>query len=335
MNESMPSVAVIVTVFNDEKRIAACIDSLLSQNYENYQILVVDDGSTDGTRAIVQSKFPQVELISLETNQGVPAARNAGIRNTGAEIIAFLDADARAPIDWLRTLIAPFSDQAVGASSGPDKAPPEDGDFAHCVDFTMRSWIATGRLRVSSPLARFSLTGCSMAVRSAVFTEVGLFDERLRYRGEEKELSQRIRRHGHKIVYVPDVEILHHRRDTYYGFWRQNYLSGRARYEILALAPDALEAAHIFPAALTLLVGASLPASLAIESLLLVSGSYLLLLLLNGVIGSLRQCSLQAMLHVPVLTASIHLGYGSGLIIRSLQAALGRRFDPVPALPMK
>lgn len=59
MNESMPSVAVIVTVFNDEKRIAACIDSLLSQNYGNYQILVVDDGSTDGTRAIVQSKFPQ------------------------------------------------------------------------------------------------------------------------------------------------------------------------------------------------------------------------------------------------------------------------------------
>lgn len=336
MNELVPSVTVIVTVFNDEQRITACIDSLLSQNYGNYRILVVNDGSTDGTQAIVKHKYPQVELISLETNQGVPAARNAGICKADAEIIAFLDADARAPVDWLLKLTAPFSDQSVGASSGADIAPPEDSDFAHSVDFTMRSWIATGQLRMGSPLARFSLTGCSMAVRSTVFAEVGLFDERLRYRGEEKELSQRIRRHGYKMAYVPEVEILHHRRDTYSGFWRQNYLSGRARYEILAVAPDALELAHIFPAVLTLLLGASLPASLVMESLLVVPGSYLLLLLLNGITIGLLQKSWRATLRVPILTACIHLGYGSGHIIRILQAVLLRQYlPPGPVPPLK
>lgn len=330
------SVTVVVAVYNDEKHIAACIDSLLSQNYENYRILVVDDGSRDGTRAVVQSKFPQVELISHTTNQGAPAARNTGIRNSDAEIIAFIDADARAPIHWLLTLTAPFSDQSVGASSGPDKAPPEDSDFAHSVDFTMRSWLATGHVRMGSPLARLSLIGCNMAVRSTVFAEVGLFDERLRYRGEEKELSQRIRRHGHKMVYIPEVEILHHRRDAYSSFWRQNYNSGRARYEILAAAPDALEPAHLFPAVLMLFVGVCLLASLAVESLLLVPGSYLLLLLLNGVIGGFRQRNWKAVLRVSVLTAYIHLGYGSGLIIRTLQAVLLRqRLQLSPDPPLK
>ena len=85
-----------------------------------------------------------------------------------------------------------------------------------------------------------------------------------------------------------------------------------------------------------LFVGVCLLASLAVESLLLVPGSYLLLLLLNGVIGGFRQRNWKAVLRVSVLTACIHLGYGSGLIIRTLQAVLLRqRLQLSPDPPLK
>lgn len=172
-----------------------------------------------------------------------------------------------------------------------------------------------------------------MAVRRRVLEEVGPFDERLDRRGEEKELDQRIRRAGHRIVYVPEAMIQHHRRTSLSAFWRQTFATGGARFDILSIAPDAAEPAHLFPSALTLGLAACIalaftaPESAWPKAIL---SAYGLVLLLNGLLGALRLRSLAAGLVIPLTTAMVHVGYGAGFLGRALSAPFRKRAPQTP-----
>jgi GT2 family glycosyltransferase len=328
--------SVVVSTYNDGDLVCDAIDSLLAQREQRIEIIVVDDGSQDGTaeRLATYADNPRVLVLSLADNQGVPGARNLGIKAARGEIIAFMDADATAPNDWLKSLLRPFDSDRVGCVGGPDQAPPEDNLFAQCVDFTLRSLIATGRLRRKTRLARYSPGGCNMAVRASIFDEVGLLDERLGRRGEEKELIQRIRRRGYAILYVPEALIWHRRRPSIRSFWKQTYLSGRARVDILRLVPDALEPAHLFPAVASLILTVAL-----IGALLHPGGPlwaaplalYGALMLGNGLIAGLRLRSLRAVCYTALTSAIVHIGYGLGFWARLLEVGFSvamRRFKP-------
>lgn len=323
-----PRCSIVVSTYNDGDLVCHAVDSLLAQTEQRIEIIVVDDGSQDGTgaRLAAYAENPTVRALTLAENQGVPGARNLGIQAARGEIIAFMDADATAPTHWLETLLQPFARTRVGCVGGPDAAPPDDGLFAQCVDFTLRSSIATGRLRRKSPLARYSPAGCNMAVRADILDQVGLLDERLGRRGEEKELVQRIRRQGYEILYVPDALIWHRRRPSIRSFWKQTYLSGRARVDILRLAPDALEPAHLFPAAATLML---LVAAIGIlldpgEPLFVFPlAAYGLLILGNGILGGLTLRSAWAVWYTALTSAMVHIGYGLGFWIRLME--LGRK----------
>lgn len=88
----MPLVSVIIPAYNAEKYVLLAISSVLEQNYAPLEILLIDDGSTDGTAKLVQREAPQVRIIQ-QTNAGVAAARNTGLRHASGEFICFLDAD--------------------------------------------------------------------------------------------------------------------------------------------------------------------------------------------------------------------------------------------------
>jgi glycosyltransferase involved in cell wall biosynthesis len=88
----MTTVSVIIPAYNGDRYIKEAIDSVLAQTYPNYEIIVVDDGSTDNTRSIIQSYGNKINYISQE-NQGVAAARNRGLKLAQGEYIAFLDQD--------------------------------------------------------------------------------------------------------------------------------------------------------------------------------------------------------------------------------------------------
>ncbi len=289
---------------------------------------MVDDGSTDDTSKML-SRFesnPRVSIFTLPHNVGVPGARNAGVAHSRSDIVVFLDADAIAPSDWLLNLLAPFADSTVAGTGGPDRAPEGDNPFALAVDYSMQSWIASGRLRLNNPFAPFVPAGCNFAIRRNVFNDLGGFEVRLNRRGEEKELIQRMRRRGLGIAYCDRALIWHHRRVSPKQFWRQNFLSGRARIDILRLAPDAFAWPHLVPAMLVIALlssGVQFVVSGSEGPGSIVLGVYILLLLIDYLIAATANPFRQALSWVPLTTATIHWGYGTGLIVGSLRWLMG------------
>ena len=112
-----PFLSVIVPTYNRKDKIGDCLDSLINQDYPNFETIVVDDGSTDDTSKIV-SNYP-VKLIKNEKNLGLWEARNIGIENSKGEIIAFLDDDALAERDWLKKLVECMNSPEIAVVTGP------------------------------------------------------------------------------------------------------------------------------------------------------------------------------------------------------------------------
>ncbi len=280
---------------------------------------MVNDGSTDETARVLEqfADNPQIRVINLETNIGVPGARNIGAARSMSDIIAFTDADAYATPGWLEELLVPFADPSVVASGGPDRAPRNDEPFALAVDHSLRSLVGSVKLRVKNEFAPYSPAGCNLAIRRAQFKDAGGFDERLDRRGEEKELIQRLRRDGGKVAYRDKALIWHHRRVSPRQFWRQTYLSGKARVDILRLAPDAFAWPFIGPAmmvvTLLLLVGGFVAGGHPLLLAPLVG--YLTTLVADGITAWRHSKSIRVAAWVPVTSGTIHWAYGIGLLV--------------------
>ena len=115
-----PKASVIVPAYNSEATIGACLDSLKTLNYPNYETIVVDDGSIDATARITEATGARV--VRTE-HRGLAAARNSGIEAASGEIVTFIDADARADSDWLYHLVEAITRRGAAAAGGPNFAP--------------------------------------------------------------------------------------------------------------------------------------------------------------------------------------------------------------------
>ena len=119
----LPPVSIIVPAYNEGRNIAKCLDSLLSLEYPEYEIIVVDDGSRDDTADVVEQYVRskgasnKVRLIRHERNKGKAAAVNTGIRNAKYDYVAVLDADSHVSRDSLLWVMPHFADPKVGAVS--------------------------------------------------------------------------------------------------------------------------------------------------------------------------------------------------------------------------
>jgi glycosyltransferase involved in cell wall biosynthesis len=192
---SVPLVTVIVASHNGERFLREALESLFSQDFDSYEAVFVDDGSVDGTAGIARS-FP-VRYLHQE-NQGLPAARNAGLAVARGELIAFLDDDDVLPETKL-TLQASFLLEHT-----------ETG----CV-LGRQDWILEEGARPPS-MKRDPMFGDlggipmgSAMIRRRVLEELGGFDPSYRY-AEDRDLFVRLREHGVDIVVLPDV-VLHRR----------------------------------------------------------------------------------------------------------------------------
>src|SRR5439155_16527271 len=125
-----PKISVVVATYNSARTLDDCLGSLLKLKHGNYEVIVVNDGSTDDSEAIIR-RYP---FRSITTpNMGVSAARNEGWRAATGEIIAYIDSDARADPDWLSYLDTTFLESDVVGVGGPNLVPPEDPWVAKCV----------------------------------------------------------------------------------------------------------------------------------------------------------------------------------------------------------
>ncbi len=126
-----PFVSVIVCSYNGGKTLAACLDSLGKLNYPNYEVILVDDGSTDDTASIA-AQFPKVRYVH-QTNHGLSHARNTGAAAAKGEVFAYTDSDCMADVDWLYYLIGTLTSGDYAGVGGPNISPPAQNWVQACV----------------------------------------------------------------------------------------------------------------------------------------------------------------------------------------------------------
>ena len=211
---SWPLVSVIVCCYNAAATLDECLRSLEKLEYPRYEVIVVDDGSTDATHKIA-SRY-DFRCIRVP-NGGLSNARNLGINAANGEIVAFIDADAYADPDWLYYMVTALEEHTGAAVGGPNLSPPQDNFIAQCVDQSPGNPTC---VLVDNEHAEH-IPGCNMAYRKDAFDAVGLFDTQHRAAGDDVDLCWRLLIADKKIVYHPSAVVWHHRRPTIAGYLRQ------------------------------------------------------------------------------------------------------------------
>lgn len=213
----MPFISVIIPVLNGQKTIARCLESIREQTYDpqNYEILVVDNGSEDNTVSVVK-QFPEVILLHEERRNSY-LARNLGARYAHGQILAFTDADCRAADrKWLSSIARAFNDSSVGGICGEIKA---DDPETLVERFQAHQDIFSQRTFQHSRTGSYPLTA-NAAYRREVFDKLGGFDEEL-FSGGDLEFALRVEKSGYAIKTCWDCIVLHKHRANLRDLWRQ------------------------------------------------------------------------------------------------------------------
>jgi GT2 family glycosyltransferase len=220
-NLSWPRISVIVCSCNGARTIEDCCNGLRQLDYPNFEVIVVDDGSTDRTGAIAREHGFRVIRT---TNRGLSSARNAGLEVATGEIVAYIDDDARPDPQWLTYLASTFMRTTHAGAGGPSIAPPGDGQIADCVANAPGN---PTHVLLSDHEAEH-IPGCNMAFRKAALEAVGGFDPQFRAAGDDVDVCWRLQERGWTLGFNPAAMVWHHRRSSIRAYWKQQTGYGKA-----------------------------------------------------------------------------------------------------------
>jgi len=217
-----PMVSVVIPTYNRKDMLKECLDSLFNQTYpkDKYEIIVVNDGSTDGTEEVLKEyakKAPCAFKWLTQQNKGSYAARNLGIRNARGEIICFTDDDCIADKRWLEELVKGFTNGGIGGVGGRIIAYNPRKIVEEYAKMDQES-------AIKSVFPPFLIT-CNAAYRRDVLEIVGGFDPYFR-NGGDNDMGIRVTWKGYKLKYAPDAIVYHKHRTTFMGFIKQQYAYG-------------------------------------------------------------------------------------------------------------
>ena len=218
-------ISVVIVNYNGAQFLERCLSSLAAQTYAPYEIILVDNASTDDSRALVEKNFPDVKLVSSETNVGFAAGNNLGLQNargdlpdvykTRQQLIATLNTDTRVEPDYLAKLCEPMSDARVGACAPLmlEMARPEIVDAAGIrIDRFGFAWNVGAGERAENFGAAYEVYGaCAGAAlyRRAMLDQVGFFDDAYFGFYEDADLAWRAHNAGWKTIFVPRARVYH------------------------------------------------------------------------------------------------------------------------------
>jgi GT2 family glycosyltransferase/membrane protein implicated in regulation of membrane protease activity len=220
-NLRCPRISVIVCAFNAQATLQECLEALGHVEYPDFEVIVVNDGSTDAT-GVIASQYP-VRVITTP-NRGLSNARNTGLEAANGEIVAYLDSDAFPDPHWLKYLAAAFLDSDHVGIGGPNVAPPGLGARAECFDNAPGG---PAHVLLSDREAEH-IPGCNMAFRRENLVAIGGFDPALRIAGDDVDVCWRLQERGWTLGFSSGAMVWHHRRTTLRSYWKQQRGYGRA-----------------------------------------------------------------------------------------------------------
>lgn len=232
---STPDVSVVISTHNRCGQVGTALDALLTQRAGvPYEVIVVDNNSTDETRAVIaerQRRHPALRYV-FEAEQGLPQARNAGIRASNAPIVAFTDDDVVVGPEWVATIKSAFDEHPDVDMIGGRVRPEWPRQVPRWVTRTQLGPFALGErgdvpMRVSADNAAPCLVGANFAFRREVFDRIGLFDPAFT-KSQDREIQLRLWRAGGTGLYLPSlairVEVPPERlTKKYFRYWYTTY----------------------------------------------------------------------------------------------------------------
>ncbi len=210
-------VSVVIPNWNGKRFLAGCLDSLFDQSYPNVEVVIVDNGSRDGSVEFIQANYPKVRLVSFEVNTGFSVAVNRGIRESSGEYVALLNNDTVVDKDWASELVRAMREHPEIASAGCKMLAYDDHTLLDGVGDGYRRGGLPGRIghkerdtgRFNVP--RYILGACGGAAlyRRSLFDEIGYFDDDYFAYLEDVDLGLRAQSAGYKCLYVPTSIVYH------------------------------------------------------------------------------------------------------------------------------
>ncbi|MFH1038826.1 MAG: glycosyltransferase family 2 protein [PVC group bacterium] len=263
----MELASIIVLTCNGQKHLEECLGSLEGQSYSRREIILVVNGSTDGTADFVRKRYGEtVRVIELPANIGYTGGNNAGLKTARGEYIALLNDDTRTDPKWLEEMIGALRRHpGYGLAAGKILSYYQPEIIDNVGHLFYRDGTFRGRGRLEKDRGQYdreeeilSPSGCAFLIRKEALVEVGLFDDDFFIYGDDAELSLRMRLAGWKALYVPSA-VVYHKYSATTGAYSplKAFLVERNRIwlTIKCFPPGALLLAPIF-AALRLLLQA-------------------------------------------------------------------------------
>ena len=244
--------SIIIPLYNRPQEIKELLDTLVLQTYQDFEVLVIEDGSVDKAETIVNSFAGQLNIrYFVKENEGQGFTRNFGFKRAIGDYFIIFDSDCLIPENYLQTVNDSLSKNYLDAYGGPDGAHDSFTPLQKAISYSMTSPFTTGGIRGNKKgIGQFHPRSFNMGVSRQVWEKAGGFI--ITRLGEDIEYSIRIHSLGYKTGLIPNAIVYHKRRTDFIKFFKQIHFFGRARINIYKFFPSQLKAIHFFPAFATL-----------------------------------------------------------------------------------
>lgn len=307
----MEKYSVIIPVYNRPDEIADLLESLATQTARNFEVIIVEDGSTKPCREVVRRYDGKVDVkYFFKDNEGRSIARNYGMERATGSYFIFFDSDCVIPADYFEKLNRFAAERPLDCFGGPDAADSSFTPTQKAINHAMTSFLTTGGIRGGKiSLEKFTPRTFNMGFSRKVYETTGGFREMF---SEDIDMSTRIRLDGFSIGLYPELPVYHKRRVDFRKFLRQVYVFGMSRITLQLLYPGSLKAVHMLPALFIIGVVAMLAMAITVSQWwLLPLGVYLLAIFISA-LWSTRSVRI-SLLAVPASLIQLG-GYGCGFI---------------------
>src|SRR5574344_312846 len=244
--------SVIVPVYNRPDEVAELLESLTSQTYKDFEVIIVEDGSAVPCKDIADKYSGALDIhYYRKDNSGPGQSRNYGAERSNGEYLLLLDSDGVLPDNYLKAVNDELTREPADAFGGPDRAHSSFTDIQKAISYSMTSFFTTGGIRGGKKkMDKFYPRSFNMGLRAKVYKELGGFSK-MRF-GEDIDLSIRIFKGGYSCRLFPEAWVWHKRRTDLKKFFKQVHNSGIARINLWKRHPGSLKIVHLLPAVFTM-----------------------------------------------------------------------------------
>lgn len=329
----MKKYSVIIPVYNRPDEVDELLDSLTKQTHRNFEVIIVEDGSTVPCRDAVDRYSDRLDIKYIyKENEGRSIARNAGIEASTGNYLVFFDSDCVIPPRYFEVVDKSLSENPADCYGGPDAAHDSFSDTQKAINYAMTSFWTTGGIRGGKvQLEKFVPRTFNTGFSRRVYERVGGFREMF---SEDIDMSTRIKNAGFSIVLLREAYVYHKRRISFRKFMRQVYVFGMSRITLKLLYPGSLKVVHTLPALFVAGCIALIALACTVSPWFLAPLAAYVLLLLVSALVSTRSIRI-ALMAIPA--AFIQLwGYGIGFIRAfTIKILLGRGRDIEEEIKMR